>query len=204
MQPTPFWVFCLLCCTVMRFATAPGPLHHTFFCIFGVCFLPMQRRGLWLFIAGLLLLPGVYAGTTSFEEHPAGLRKTWPLQATVSDGGIRPVATPCRGLQAFRHHSLPSRGDIYGTVNVDPPAPVFDVTTTQLPSPNLARLAAFPTLLEESVARPDSEAYMLAATLLETLFEHFADKLPSQPQRPVPCKISLQAYLPPPHLQFQP
>ena len=186
----------LLHCAALCHCTRTFALH--LFCFLGVCSLPLQRRGLWLLIAGLLLLPGVYAGPASFEKHPAGLSQTWSLQAAIHDAGMRPVATPCRGLHALRHHSLPSRDGIFGIADAPPPTLVSDVTTIQTPSPNLTRFAAFPTLLEESVARPDSEAYMLAATLLETLFEHFADKPPTQAQRHVPCKISLQDCLPPP------
>ena len=189
-------LFVLLYCEVLCQSTRT--LAPYLLCLVSICSSPMPRRGFWLCIAGLLLLPGVYAGPTSSGDHLAGLRKTWPMHATIRDGGIRPVPTPCRGLQALRHDSSILCGGISGAVDVDLSAPTFALTTTQNQSSNFAWSAAAPTLLEESVARPDSEAYMLAATLLDTLFEHFADKPLSQQQRPVSRKISLQACLSPP------
>ncbi|CAE7939330.1 unnamed protein product, partial [Symbiodinium necroappetens] len=76
-------------------------------------------------------------------------------------------------------------------------APGTPVVCAELPSHEDNWLLI--TLLEESVASPVSEAFFLAATLLETLLEHFAvEEVPPAPRELTASRIDLFPLLPPP------
>ena len=93
--------------------------------------------------------------------------------AKVSFGG-RPVATPCRQLCIA--------GDTSGV----PPSLGFDGAPADLPTTDSAvSTGPLLTLLEQSRSLTNDYPLMLAATLLETLFEHFHDgavALPAVPE----------------------
>ena len=80
----------------------------------------------------------------------------------------RPVPTPCRGLTPNAHWEA-SRGVPFN--DGCPPVPDPPLAESVTVDEDLLPLV---TLLEESVSRAESPAFFLAATLLDTLVEHFS------------------------------
>ena len=65
-------------------------------CIVSACLRLSRRRGVFLFLACALLLPGVCAGPSSPRTGIVGRGPVTPISRTHIAGLERPIATPCR------------------------------------------------------------------------------------------------------------
>ena len=134
-------------------------------------------------IPALLRLPILAACLPHLVFGVQGMQHTGfqPDKQLPLHGIRRPVPTPVRHATGFTlgmpcplvhppfdNHPCPS-----GLQQVSAPRPI------NAPEQDLCSLEQFRTLLEESVARPDNQAFFLAATLLEAVFEHL-EELTSQ------------------------
>ena len=113
--------------------------------------------------------------------------------ATVAGppGLPRPLPTPCRGAGAEAIGTAAAGVSLSGT----PPAGLGFVLGLPVVGETLDDDAVWaddwlgPTLLQEALCLPDCQAYMLASTLLETLFDHFAAPVREPSCTPVPPQI---------------
>ena len=161
------------------------------------------------------LLPGAVASPTDKPEIRRG-----PLDAR------RPIPTPARSrLPTLFDASLPPgpctvpavppaaarapfervpTGNYKGASQPDvgyAPARIIDPPSATPGSAHLGRFGIV-TLLEESKSQPDCDAFFLAATLLETLMEHFEVKDVAVKVPEPKCQLSLSAHVPPPTFQL--
>ncbi|CAE7456239.1 unnamed protein product [Symbiodinium sp. CCMP2456] len=86
-------------------------------------------------------------------------------------GARRALPTPCRAGRFFLGNDADARRDVHAEapfLPIGPPGLAGSVEVGDPASPSHDR-----TLLEESVLDPSCPAFFLAATLVETLFEHF-------------------------------
>ena len=158
---------------------------------------PTMRTGAFMLLAGILLLPSVYAGAPADEPPVTSHSHGADLIGAHCSAVNRPVATPCRN---------PGRVCVHEPLDGDRPharflqyASASEADSVMHPrDPETTAPWALTTLLEESIAGPDSEAYMLAATLLDTLFEYEEERAAAAALTSKPNKLELLAYLPPP------
>ena len=104
----------------------------------------------------------------------------------------RPLPTPARaGMLTAQYHD--------NAKVLNPSIPAVNATWGACSDVSGVDLTHLTTLLEDSLGSPGSQAYFLAATLLETIFEHEVEqpaRFTAVPQQP--CCISLSDCVPPP------
>ena len=125
-------------------------------------------------------------GSLSMAEPPSdSLCTNAPLHRSVITGLDRPVPTPCRGVS-----NVPLCASAPDTAAADQ----RDCGTLL----DHEWLCSYDTLLEQALWSEGCPAFFLASTLLETLYEHFADQWDftlSEPPR-VPRQLMLESVLP--------
>ena len=158
-----FWAVCAI--TWLVRGPGPAPPPELLIAITGLFWFRFRALGVALCIISCA------TGAGAMQIH--GLCRSLPTDTTsalpfscggpyLDERGRRPLPTPCRaGLDRIAMRA-PTHEDLI-------------VATSDLR-----------TLLEESVARPDSQAMFLASTLVETLCDHFTVHFEDEPSGPLP------------------
>ena len=175
-------IFCVVCAVnwLVR-CPSPAPPPELLLAITGLFWFRFRALGLALCI----LSCATGAGAMQLHSHCRPPAIDTPSALTYSCGGLepdardrRPLPTPCRA----------------GLDRVVRRAPAHDDLITAT--------SDLRTLLEDSVARPDSQAMFLASTLVETLCDHFTVHFEDEPSglmpdsQTAPLSVRLQDHIP--------